>query len=88
MTFSGREVRAIRLEEWRERVDALLESRLSHLPDRERKDTVDLVVALSSSSMFLELVDRMGHDPTHAAELVTEVVELLVRSKRNDLEGE
>ena len=29
-----------------------------------RADVVDLIVAICSSSMFLELVDRMGHDPS------------------------
>ena len=33
---------------------------------------------LSSSSMFLELVDRMGHDPERAADLITDLIELII----------
>ena len=43
-----------------------------------RADVVDLIVAICSSSMFLELVDRMGHDPVEAADLVADLVELIV----------
>jgi AcrR family transcriptional regulator len=41
-------------------------------------DVVDLIVAVGSSSMFLELVDRMGHDPEHAAALADHLIELLI----------
>ncbi len=34
-------------------------------------ETLDLIIAITSSSMFLELVDRMGHDPARAATLVS-----------------
>lgn len=40
-------------------------------------DLVDMAVAVTSSSMFLELVDRMGHKPEHAAALATRLVHIL-----------
>jgi AcrR family transcriptional regulator len=41
-------------------------------------DLVDLTVAVSSSSMYLELVDRMGHDPQHAADMVVRLIEIML----------
>lgn len=41
-------------------------------------EAVDLLVAVSSSSMFLELVDRMGFQPERAAALAVYVAELVV----------
>ncbi|MDH4280588.1 MAG: TetR/AcrR family transcriptional regulator, partial [Acidimicrobiia bacterium] len=50
-TPAGRELRTTRLDRSREQVRAAL-------PEAD-DETIDLVIALSSSSMFLELVDRM-----------------------------
>lgn len=71
----GREVRRKRLEIRRREVEALLDGRI----EQERlADTVDLVIATMSSSMMLELVDRMGHSPEHAAALASRVVRLIL----------
>jgi AcrR family transcriptional regulator len=75
-TPEGREMRAERLAPSRALVDAALE------PDvggERRAEIVDLIVAVSSSSMLLELVDRMGYDPQRAADLITELIELIVK---------
>jgi hypothetical protein len=51
------------------------------IPSDRRADVVDLVAALVSSSMFLELVERFGHKPADAAALATRLVHLLVDSE-------
>ena len=40
-------------------------------------EAVDLMVAATSSSMFIELVDRMGHRPERAGVLATYLAELV-----------
>ena len=51
-------------------------------------EIIDLVIAVTSSSMFLELVDRMGHEPTRAAELVADLIELIVANETRRAAGE
>ena len=72
-TPAGRHLRAARLAQNRETVDRALQDRV---PDERRAEVVDLLVAVSSSSMFLELVDRMGHEPERAADMVADLIEL------------
>jgi AcrR family transcriptional regulator len=74
-TPDGRALRAARLAESRAQVDRALSDAIT---GPRRADLVDLIVATSSSSMFLELVDRMGHEPAQAAELVADLIELIV----------
>lgn len=66
---AGRELRATRLDRSREQVRAAL--------PKADDETIDLVIALSSSSMFLELVDRMGHSPEQAVAMVLRPLRLL-----------
>ena len=68
---AGRELRRMRLADWRQRLGDSLAGRLAHLSPERRDEIVDLVIAMSSSSLFLELVDRMGYEPQRAAELAT-----------------
>jgi|GEM_PF-1600077 len=75
----GREVRQLRLDEWRHNLGNALAERLAHLDPAERSDLVDVVIAMSSSSMFLELGDRMGHPPDHAARLAATAIEVLLQ---------
>jgi AcrR family transcriptional regulator len=72
---AGRDLRQRRLAAARALVDAAVPETLD---GRERGDVVDLVVAVASSSMFLELVDRMGHDPERAAVLADRLIDLLI----------
>lgn len=72
---TGREMRRRRLEN-RRRV--LTEDLQGRVPDEHLTDTVDSIVAISSSSMMIELVDRMGHRPERAAELAARIVRLVV----------
>jgi AcrR family transcriptional regulator len=74
-TPAGRKLRVARLPQARAHVDHALDPAVTG--DR-RAEVIDLVVAVSSSSMFLELVDRMGHEPERAAELVADLIELIV----------
>jgi AcrR family transcriptional regulator len=69
-TPAGRDLRATRLAGSRSIVRAAL-------PPGAADEVVDLIVAMTSSSMFLELVDRMGYRPDRAAAMVTVLVELV-----------
>ncbi|MGH9134355.1 MAG: TetR/AcrR family transcriptional regulator [Ilumatobacteraceae bacterium] len=77
-TAGGREIRARRLESTRQTVDGALPPAISH---PRRSDVIDLVAALSSSSMFLELVERFGHTPTDAAAMAADLIKLFVDSE-------
>jgi AcrR family transcriptional regulator len=74
-TPEGRQMRLARLPVGRARVDRALPPAIH---GQRRADVVDLIVALCSSSMFVELVDRMGHDPVEAADLVVDLIELII----------
>jgi AcrR family transcriptional regulator len=74
----GREFRARRLASTLQAIDATLPN---GIPDERRSDVVDLVAALASSSMFFELVERLGHTPAEAAAMATRLVHLLVDSE-------
>jgi AcrR family transcriptional regulator len=74
-TPDGRTLRAARLPDSRAAVDRALSDDVT---GERRREMIDLVIAVTSSSMFLELVDRMGHEPTRAAELAADLIELIV----------
>ena len=77
-TPDGRALRAARLPSSRAQVDRALSDEVS---GARRQEIIDLVIAVTSSSMFLELVDRMGHEPTRAAELAADLIELVVANE-------
>lgn len=78
-TPSGRRLRATRLPGSRQTVrDAL--------GDDADDETVDLIIALVSSSMYLELVDRMGHSPDRAVAMVERTVRLLLADRAEQRE--
>jgi len=81
----GRAMRAARLAGARRAVDTELPPELT---GPRRAEVVDLVVAISSSSMLLELVDRMGHDPRRAANLVSDLVELIITTESGRAAGQ
>lgn len=70
-TPAGRALRTTRLVESR----AVVRAAVGPTMDPE---TVDLIVAVASSSMFLELVDRMGHSPEGAAAMATRLLRLIL----------
>lgn len=61
-------------------------SHLAHLSltDDDRDELADLLLAIMSSRMFLELVDTMGHQPDRAAQLVTWAVDSLLTRAQAD----
>ena len=77
-TPEGRQMRMARLPIARSRVERGLPPTIQ---GERRTELVDLVVAICSSSMFIELVDRMGHAPTDAADLVVDLVELIIEQE-------
>lgn len=70
-TPAGREIRTTRLDGARATVRRAL-------PGDVDDQSVDLVVAVTSSAMFLELVERMGYPPEVAAEMATRVATLIL----------
>ena len=69
-TPAGRDIRRTRLAAARARVAELL-------PDADA-ESIDLVIAVTSSSMLLELVDRMGYSPEVAAAMAMRLGELVL----------
>jgi len=84
-TAEGRALRAARLPANRAAVEQGLPRSIT---GQRRAELVDLVVALASSSMLLELVDRMGHEPEAAARLVAAVIRLVVEQETDRTAGE
>lgn len=81
-TAVGRDLRVRRLESARPGVVEAIEREAPGLPDAEREQLVDLVIGLTSSSMFLELADRIGRDATQAADLALWAVRALIAVAR------
>ena len=69
-TPAGRELRRARLPANRATVARAM-------PDDADPERIDMVVAITSSSMFLELVDRMGYSPRQAAAMVNRLLRTL-----------
>jgi AcrR family transcriptional regulator len=83
-TPAGRELRATRLPSARATVRRALEPIGDDSTDaRVDEELVDLIVALTSSSMFLELVHRMGHEPKVAVAMVTRTIQPLIATNRS-----
>lgn len=72
---TGRAFRVTRLEGARRLAAAAL-------PVGAGPESVDLVVAVTSSSMFLELVDRMGYPPEVAAQMASRLVDLVIEDEK------
>lgn len=72
---SGRQLRVTRLEQARETAAAAF-------PAGAEPESVDLVVAVTSSSMFLELVERMDYAPEVAAHMAARLARLVVDDER------
>ena len=72
---TGREIRRRRLERRRAVLTEELRGRAS---DERLAETVDSIIAVTSSSMMVEFVDRMGHTPGRAAELAARLVQLVL----------
>ncbi len=77
-TATGRRLRQARLAEQRPPVRALLESLDLGLDPADGERLTDAVLAISSSAMFVELVERMGHEPTDAADLTVWMAQALL----------
>lgn len=75
---AGRELRAHRLSSQRDEVGAAYDQLGIELTTDDRSRLIDASIAAVSSSTFLELVDRMGHDPVDGADLAVWMVEAMV----------
>lgn len=77
-TPGGRELRRQRLAGHRPMVRTILDRLGPELPDDETDRLVDAVTAVTSTSMFVELVDRMGWSSDDAADLSAWMAEALL----------
>ncbi|MDH3705959.1 MAG: TetR/AcrR family transcriptional regulator [Acidimicrobiia bacterium] len=75
---AGRELREHRLAQQRAEVGAAYDALGLDLDDDDRRRLIDASIAAVSSSNFLELADRMGHDPIDGADLAVWMVEAMV----------
>lgn len=78
---AGREIRITRLAEARE-------TSARALPTGANPETIDLLIAVTSSSMFLELVERMGYAPEVAAQMAARTARLLVADEQKTAKKE
>lgn len=78
----GRELR----ERWLPRARRMTRDALTDLSiaPEQREELTDVLLALLSSSMFLDLVDRMGHTPERAAQLATWAARSIIDRVRAD----
>ena len=83
-TPEGRAMRVERLPAARSEAERALPTEIT---GRRRAELVDLLVAVTSSSMFLELVDRMGYDPEQAADLVADLLETIIATESGRAAG-
>lgn len=83
LTPAGRALRDSRLPRNRRAVRAALTAEGLSLAKDDTDKLVDLIVALVSSSMYLELVDRLGRPDEQAADLAAWTITAVVdRAKR------
>jgi len=84
MTPAGRELRAARLPRSRAQVRAGLTDQGLDLSDDDLDRLVDLIVMLTSSTTYLELVDRLGHREDDAARLAAWATEAVIDRARRE----
>jgi AcrR family transcriptional regulator len=65
----GEEIRARRMEHHRVEVQKLIDRQHPDTAEQDRRDLVDVVMMLTSSSAFLDLHVRLGHSGPDAARL-------------------
>ncbi len=85
-TPAGAELRRRRLPKHRAEVRIALGVARLRLPEADMRRLVDLVVAVTSSAMLLELVDHQGHTPEEAAAMSVFTVQALLSQARRTKE--
>lgn len=76
---AGSEIRARRLQMMRDGISTRIDKAFPDASDRDRELFTDLLVAVPSSGMFLELHDRLGMEPELGAELTMWIVGAMQR---------
>jgi len=84
VTPAGRELRDARLPRSRAGARLALQEEGLDLPDEDLDRLADLIVVLIGSSMYLELVDRLGYDETDAARLAAWATTAIVDRARRE----
>lgn len=83
LTPAGRELRMARLPRGRAAVEAVLREEGVDLPADDLARLVDLGALLVSSTVFLELTERLGHDVDEAARMAAWAAEAVIdKAKR------
>ena len=82
LTPAGRALRDARLPRNRREVREALDAEGVHLDEEDARRLTDLIVAVISSTMYLELVERLGHDERDAARLAAWAVGAVVDRAR------
>ncbi len=77
---AGAELRQRRLTDTRLGVAKAVVAALPDACDDDREKLTDLIVAATSSSMFLELTDRLGRTPAEAARLAMWTVNAFIKT--------
>lgn len=83
-TREGRAMRVERLPVARRESERALPAEIT---GQRRAELVDLIIAVTSSSMFLELVDRMQYEPEQAADLVADLLETIIATESGRAAG-
>jgi AcrR family transcriptional regulator len=84
MTPAGRELRERRLPRTRAHIRSSLTEQGLDPHDDDLDGLVDIIVTLTSSSSYLELVDRLGHDESDAARLAVWATEAVIDRARRE----
>ncbi len=81
---AGRALRARRLPGSRRLVRDAVSAQAPWLEERERDALADLIITVTGSATFLELVDRLGHAPADAADLAAWAVQAMISAAERD----
>lgn len=84
LTPAGRALRDRRLPRNRRAIHQSLAAAGLRLPKDDEARLVDLIVAMLSSTMYLELVDRLGHRDEDAADLAAWAVTAVIDRARRE----
>lgn len=81
---AGMDLRMRRLTETRSQMRKFVDKAAPDAPEHQREDLTDALIAVTSSSMFLECVDRLGRTPGQAADLAYWLAESALLRFSND----
>ncbi len=84
LSTAGRDLRERRLTETRTQIHKMVSKTVPFGTEADRERLTDALVAVTASSMFLELTDRLGHNSTDAAHLAIWISNALLEKFASD----